>query len=163
MATPKITPAVRYFDPEITKVYFVPTIADKTAVTRLELNAGTDLSDDVADQEGWTVTSEEIETPDLGTRFTSKIGGRTSVEDCSLTMYASQDSVDCRTLLARGTTGYIVWMDGGDVPDNKCDVFPITVISNSAMRSVGDDAARRQVQFSVRDEPAESVTVPALS
>jgi hypothetical protein len=161
MAPPKITPAVRYFDPEVTKVYWVPTIATKTSVTRSELNAGTDLSDDVGDQEGWTVTSEEIETPDLGTRFTSKIGGRTSVDDCSLTMYASSDSVDVRVLLPRGTVGYIVWMDGGDVAGNKCDVFPVTVISNSAMRSVGDDAARRQVQFSVRDEPAESVTVPA--
>lgn len=161
MATPKITPAVRYFDPELTKVYYVPTVANKAAITRAELNAGTDLSDDVADQEGWTVTSEEIETPDLGSRFTSKIGGRTSVDDCNLTMYASEDSVDCRTLLPRGTTGFVVWMDGGDVAGHKCDVFPITVIANSAMRSIGDDAARRQVQFSVRDEPAESVTVPA--
>lgn len=161
MATPALTASTRYFDPELTKVYFVASIADKTAPTRVELSAGTDLSGEIAEISGFTVTSEQIATPDLASRFTSQIGGRTTAEESSLTFYSDQQGVDARTVLARDTTGFILFLDGGDTEGNKMDVYPVTVISVGKMRSVGDEAARLQVQFSVTSEPAEDVSVPA--
>lgn len=163
MATPALSTSTRYFDPEITKVYFVGTIANKSAPTRIELNAGTDLSGEVADLSGWVVAGEPIATPDLGSRFTSNIPGRTQAEDSSLTFYADQEGVDVRAVLPRDTNGFIVWLDGGDTPSNKMDVFPIRVLSNGKQRSVSEDAARIQVQFAITSEPAENVTVPPLT
>jgi hypothetical protein len=162
MAAPEITASVRYFDPEITKCYFLPTIAaaDLTP-TRAEMDAGTDLSPEIAEVSGFTVTSEEINTPDLGSRFTSKIPGRTSAEDSSITFYADQAGNDARTVLPRDTTGYIQWCDGGDVAGNKSQVFPIRVRSLGQLRSVGDESHRLQVQFSITAKPAEDVTIPA--
>ncbi|WP_116042253.1 hypothetical protein [Amycolatopsis palatopharyngis] len=161
MAAPAITASTRYFDPETTKVYYVASIASKSAPTRLELNAGTDLSPEVADITGWNVTGEQIPTPDLGALFTSQIPGRTTSDDSSLTFYADKAGVDVRGTLPRGTNGFIVWLDGGDTANNKMDVYPIRVRSNGKMRSLSNEAARIQIQFSITSEPAENVTVPA--
>lgn len=161
MATPPIVASVRYFDVGTTKIYFLPSIADTTTVTRIEMNAGTDLSREVADIDGWSVTSNEIETPDFSTRFTAKIAGRIEAADSSLTFYSSQNSTDVRALLPRDTTGFILWLDGGDVPTQKMDVYPVKVRAVSKMRSAGSEAARTMIQFSITREPSENVTIPA--
>lgn len=160
MAASPLTASTRYFDPEITKVYFVATIADKSAPTRTEIDAGTDLSGEIADLSGWVVTGEAIQTPDLGSRFTSTIPGRIQAEDSSLTFYSDESGSDVRSVLPRDTAGYILWLDGGDVTGNKMDVFPVRVLSVGKQRSTSE-AARVQVQFSITAEPAEDVDVPA--
>ncbi|KAF4408656.1 phage tail tube protein [Streptomyces lycii] len=159
MAATPITAAVRYYRRGTTKVSWVPTIADKSAPTRAELDAGTELSVEVGEVDGWQVTSEVTETPSLGSRFTSKIDGPITADDSSLTMYASKQGDDVRTLLTRGTDGYVVWMDEGDVAANLMDVFPVRVLSQGKIRSL-DDAAKIQVQFAVTSEPAENVAIP---
>lgn len=161
MAPPELTSSTRYFDPEITKVYFVSTIADKSAPTRTEIDAGTDVSGEIAEIEGWQVTSNNIGTPDLGTRFTGSTPGRLTAEDSSLTFYADQGGQDVRTIMPRDTNGYILWMDGGDVQGNKMDVYPVRVSSNAKMRSLEDEASRIQVQFAITSAPAEDVDVPS--
>jgi len=160
MAPPALATSTRYFDPETTKIYFIPTIATVTAPTRLEIDAGTDLSDEIADLSGWVVSGEDIPTPDAGSRFTSNIPGRINAEGSSLTFYASDDGVDVRTVLPRDTNGFIAWMDGGDVAANKMDVYPVRVLSNGKMRNLGNEAAKLQVQFSITSKPAENVAVP---
>lgn len=158
-ATP-ITSAVRYYRRGVTKVSWVPTIADKSSPTRTELDAGTELSLEVGEIEGWQVTSNVIETPSLGSLFDAKINGSITADDSSLTMYASQSGEDVRTLLTRGSNGFIVWMDTGDTATELMDVFPVRVLSQGKMRTL-DDAAKIQVQFAVTSEPAENVAIPA--
>jgi hypothetical protein len=156
-----ITASVRYFDVGTTKIYYAPTIANTASVTRAELNAATDLSREVADIDGWSVSGTEIEVPDFATRFTAKIAGRIEASDSSLTFYASQNSADVRALLPRDTSGFIIWLDGGDVPTQKMDVYPVKVRAVSKMRSAGSEAARIQIQFSITREPTENSTIPA--
>lgn len=162
MAATPITQSTRYINPATSKVYFCTTISDKSAPTRSELNAGTDLTREIQSVEGWMTTSENVATPDMDTRFTSTIPGRITADDSSLTFYADNTGTDARALLPRDTAGFIVWLDGGDVSGRKMDVFPIRVSSVGKPRSVeGSDAATVQVQFSITSEPAENVTVPA--
>lgn len=161
MPAPVIVASTRYFDPETTKVYFVASIANKNAPTRGELNAGVDLSPEIADLSGWVVAGEQIPTPDLGVLFTANIPGRTAADDSSLTLYADKEGVDVRATLPRGTNGYIVWLDGGDITANKMDVYPIRVRSVGKMRNLSNEAAKIQVQFSITSVPAENVAVPA--
>jgi hypothetical protein len=162
MAAPEITASVRYFDPGITKCIFLPAIAAANLVpTRTEINAGTDLSPEIAEVNGFTVTSGVINTPNMGSRFTGTIPGRTNAEDSSITFYADQAGNDVRTILPRDATGYILWADGGDVAGNKGQVYPIRVQSLGQLRSVGDESHRLQVQFSITSEPNEDVTIPA--
>lgn len=161
MAAPAITASTRYFDPETTKVYFVATIASKAAPTRLELDAGTDLSPEIADLSGWVISGEDVATPDLGTRFTSNIPGREAADDSSLTLYADDGGADARTIMPAGTNGFIVWLDGGDVTANKMDVYPVRVRSVGKMRNLQNEAAKLQFQFSITSKPASNVAVPA--
>lgn len=160
-ATP-IVASSRFINPETTSVYYCASISNKSAPTRSELNAGTDLSGEIQAIEGWMTTSEQVETPDLDSRFTGKIPGRITAEDSSITFYADSTGADARSLLPRDTSGFIVILDGGDVSGRKMDVFPVKVSSVGKSRSVeGSDAATVQIQFSITAVPAEDVTVPA--
>lgn len=162
MAATPITASTRYINPATTKYYFCSTISNKAAPTRPELNAGTDLTREIQAIEGFMTSSEQVETPDADTRFTSTIPGRISAEDSSLTFYADNTGTDARSLLPRDTAGFIVVLDGGDVTGRKMDVFPVRVSSVGKARSVeGSDAATVQVQFAITSEPAENVAVPA--
>ncbi|MEU8279565.1 hypothetical protein ACFYOK_29385 [Microbispora bryophytorum] len=151
----------RYFNPETSQLYWVPSIAIKGAPTRLELDAGTDLSDAIADVNGWMVTSEMIDVPDMGSRFVSKIPGRISANDSSVTYYMDKAGIDAREVMPRDAIGFMVWLDGGDTPGRKMDVFPVTVSSHGKSRSVGAEPARITIAYAITSEPAENVTIPS--
>lgn len=160
MPAGNITASTRYARFGVTRVVYALTVANYLSPTRAEINAGTDLSNEVAEISGFQVNSNFIDTPDLASSFTPKIAGRTSADDSSVTMYASVTSADVRTLLPRGTTGFFMWFDEGDVPGRKYDVFPITVGSAPKDRGL-EDAARIIINVAVTRVPAENVTVPA--
>jgi hypothetical protein len=161
MAATPITPASRFFRPGITKCYWVPSISNIAAPTRSELNAGSDLSKDIADISGWMVSGQKIDTPDLNSRFVSNIPGLTSADESSITFYAGDDGDDVRDLMPRDEDGYVVWLDGGDVAGRLMDVFPTRVLSVGKTRSMGAEAARLVIQYAVTSEPAENVVIPA--
>lgn len=160
VATP-ITPASRFFRPGVTKCYWVVSVANIAAPTRSELNAGSDLSKDILDISGWMVSGQAISTPDLNSRFVGNIPGLTSADESSISFYQGETGVDVRSLMPRDTSGNIIWLDGGDVAGRKMDVFPVRILSLGKTRSMGSEAARLVIQYSVTTEPAENVTIPA--
>lgn len=162
MAATPISSITKYTSRGTTKHYWVPAIADPAAPTRVELDAGTDLSPQVADATGWSVSSTTIPTPDEATRYTSTIPGVIEAETSTLVMYMDKEGVDARVLMPRDESGFICVMDGGDIAANKFDVFPVTVTSVSKGRSVGgSEADRLTFTYAITDEPTENVTVPA--
>lgn len=159
MATP-INASVRYYRRGTTKVLWAPSIANKSAVTRPEINAATALEGETGAMAGWQTTSSTVPTAALGSRFTPVVGGEITASDSSLTFWASKDGDDVRSLLTREAAGFIVWMDEGDVPGQTMDVYPVTVTSQAKVREL-DSAAQIMAQFAVTSEPAENVTIPA--
>lgn len=159
MSTP-INASVRYYRRGVTKVLWVPTIANKNSPTRAELNAGTALEAETGAMSGWQTTSGTVPTPALGSRFTPVVGGEITASDSSLTFWASKDADDVRTLLVREARGFIVWMDEGDVPTQTMDVYPVQITSQAKVREL-DQAAQIMAQFAITSEPAENVTIPA--
>jgi hypothetical protein len=145
----------------LTKVYWVRSIVLYTAPTRLEINSGTDLSGEIAEISGFQVSSATVDTPDLGTRFVPKIAGRINAEDSSLNFYASSTGfTDARSVLPRDTTGYVIFMDGGDVATTgRMDIFPATVTSVPKLRAL-EDPAQVSVTFAVTRVPAEDIAIP---
>lgn len=161
MAAPNIASSSRYINVGTTVVNWVPSISNKNAPTRGELNAGTNLAGENAASDGWSTSTDMAETPDMASRFTSKIPGRISADDSSLTMYADLGGTDARTLMPVDANGFIVWMDGGDVAGRKMDVYPVRVASHSKARSVdGTDAATIEISFAITSQPAENITIP---
>jgi len=162
MTTP-LTATERYISPEVTKVYWVESIADITSPARAELDAGTDLTNEIASMTGWEVAADRVAVPDLGTRFTGRISGRVNPGDAQITFYASQDTEDVRDVLARGDKGFIYIADGGDVPTQKARVFAVEVSAVTPTVDVaGTEAARVVVDFSIT-AVAEQVEIPALT
>lgn len=159
VATP-ITSSARYIPPGVRSYYFCPAIANKAAPTRPELDAGTDLTGEIAAVEGFMVSSDSVETPDLKSRFTSKIPGRITADDSSMNFYADSASDDVRTLLPRDTAGFVVSFPEGDVAGQTMDVFPVKVASAPKQTDI-EAPAQIQVQYTITAEPAEDITVPA--
>ena len=153
----------RFFAPEISKVYFATALVNPGAYTRAEVTAATDITGEIAEISGFSVTSGMIDTPDLGSRFTSQIGGRTTVEASSITFYADLAGNDVREVLSRGTKGYLIFMDGGDVAAQKSDVYKVEVTALGKVRSVGDNAFQLTVSFAITKVPDEDVAIPAAA
>lgn len=161
MAAPKISSSTRFINAGTTVVLWVPAISTKSAPTRGELNAGTNLVNENSAASGWTTKVDQVETPTMDSRFTAKIPGRISADDSSLTMYRDLGGLDAHSLMPVDANGFVVWMDGGDVTGRLMDVFPVRVASHSKPRSTdGKDAAQVEINFSITDQPAEYVTIP---
>jgi hypothetical protein len=161
MVAPNIAAATRYINVGTTVVYWVPAIGTKSAPTRGELNAGTNLVNENSAASGWGTKTDQVETPNMASRFTAKLPGRISADDSTISMYADLGGTDARQLMPVDTNGFIVWLDGGDVTGRKMDVFPVRIASHSKARSVdGKEAAQIEIAFSITDQPAENVTIP---
>lgn len=158
VATP-ITATSRYIPPGTTHYYWVATISNYLSPTRAELNAGSDLTAEVQAVSGFATNSDQQDTPDLGSRFVSKIPGRITADDSSITLYASSNSSDARTLMPRDTAGFIVIFPEGDITGQKMDVFPVKVTGVPKSRDV-ENPATMNFQYAITKVPAENVTIP---
>lgn len=153
--------ATRFSHRGETRIYAVGAIANKTAPTRAELNAGTDLTGSIVGAAGWEVTRNQEEDSDLGTKFAVQFPTDLTVADSSLTFRASRDGTDVRATLPRDTATNIVILHGGDVTGGKMDVYPMKVRTVSKPVEVTPGRAVVTVSFSPSAEPAENVTIPA--
>lgn len=159
MAPPTLTATLRYYPPGTRKFYWMPTSANYNAPTRAELNAGVDLSPEVAEVAGWGVTSNSIEVPDLSGRFVPKIPAQIVADDSTLTIYASSTSNDVRSVLPRDTSGFIVVLPEGDITGQKMDVFPVKVAATAFDQTI-TDPGRIIITFSITKVPAQNATIP---
>lgn len=152
----------KFFRRGVSKARFLPAVAASSLVpTRAEITAGTDLSPSVADITGWEFANAAIATPNLAEVFTSNIPGEDTVGDSAIVLYDLDEGAPLRTTLAKGTNGFIMWMPYGDVPTKRAEVFPVRVAVVSDEKSMGNDAARFSVGFSVTAQPNTAVTIPA--
>lgn len=161
MAATPISTVARFIPEGKWHFNFLPAVATLSSPTRAEINAGTDLSPQVASYGAWTVTSNPVNTPDLASTFVPTIPGLTSADGTTLSMYADPTGADARTLLPRNTTGYILVLPGGDVPGSKMNVFQVKVSQSSPSSSIGGNPATIEIAFTPLQAPAENVTIPA--
>lgn len=163
MPTPLATAAVRFGDNATTVISWLPSISAATLTpTRAELTAGINIGVDLVDLDGWSIEAEQIDTQALNDQFQTKIPGSLSAPDSSLTFFTSKTGVDIRATLPRGTSGYVCFLDGGDISGNKMEVYPVTVTSNAVMRSLqSKDASKIKVGFAITRSPGQNLTVPA--
>lgn len=148
----------------VTKIMFLPTVASTSLLpTRAEISAGTNYTNQINALEGWNISNQPIDTPDMASTFVAKIDGDDTAADSSLTFYEDSTLADIEEDLAKGTSGVIAIFSKGDVPGGKgLDVFPVKVASNSKGYSTGNEAAMITVQFVITDRPALNQTVPSI-
>ena len=142
-------------------------IATIQAPTRAELEAGTNLTSEVADYSGFSKSADNVDAPDLGTRFVSQIVGQIKPADSSLVIWSDVSSDDIRMVLPQDTSGFIVVFPEGDGPADGgsgtlMDVWPVKVSSESD-EGKSTDPAQRTISFAITGEPAMNVTIPDAS
>lgn len=148
----------RFMRKGITKVYFCPTIATPTAPTTAEITAGTALTGQVAELNGFTFSNAPIDVPDLSSAFVKKIPGEDTVEDSSIVFYEDKTTNPISTALAKGTVGFVVIFYAGTAGSNpaaadKCEVWGCIIASNSRRYTAGNEAAQYEVVFTLTDPP----------
>lgn len=155
-------PVKKYMRRGTSKFYFVPTIANTNMIpTRAELSAGTEFAEYIAAMDGWTVTNNEIETPNMADTYDSTIPGSDKADQSSFTFYEDEVDADLETTFAKGTTGYVVILRKGDVPgNNSMDVFPIRVATLSPQYTADNEAAKFMATCSITDRPLQGAAVP---
>ncbi|WP_425834187.1 hypothetical protein [Streptomyces fractus] len=153
----------RFFRRGIAKIYWVKNLADPEHPTRTEISEPNrfDLTDAVASVEGWALSNEAIETPDMGSTFNSSIPGNDTAEDSSLTFYEDRYSNEVEQQLTKGAAGYLLLLRKGDIPGSpSMDVFPAQVATRSASYTTDNEAAQFEVSFTITEEPALDTVVP---
>jgi hypothetical protein len=153
----------RFFRRGISKITFVPTIADVAVPSRAEIDAGTKLSPQIGDIGGLQFTNSPIATPDLESTFTTTIPGEDTSDNPQLTFYDDDSAEVIRTALAKGTKGYLVLLPYGDVPTKRAEVWPVESTGVNDEWSTGNDPARFTVQFGVTAVPDQDSVVPAAA
>ena len=163
MVAPSIGSAQRYRALGNLHFVFIPTIAATNMTpTRAEINAGDDITSQVAEWEGFTTTSEKIDTPDLISTFVSSIPGQQTADDSSITLYDDLAGSPLIDIFPRDTTGYMLLMDQGDTPTRRMDVYPVQVASLQRVRAL-DAATMLRVALTITRAPAEGVVIPAAT
>jgi hypothetical protein len=154
----------RYVAPETTKTYLVDTLANYTSPLRAELDAGIDLTAEIATATGWELTADNVAVPDGGSLFTSQVPGRINPGDAAIAFYASRDTADVRDVIERGDEKYVIHLHGGDVEGQKMDIWPVRVRSVSApIDYAASSAAMINILFAITGVPAENVAIPAAA
>jgi hypothetical protein len=156
----------RYFRRGTTKIYFASTITDIDAPTEAEMAAATDITCDIAEVSGFSFSNSPIDVPDMCSTFVKNIPGEDTVEDSSMTFYEDNVSNPTKTLLAKGTEGYIVFFPygitgGAPSAGDEAEVWVVSVASNTRQWSAGNEAAKYMVEYTATETPDQDAVVVA--
>jgi len=149
-----------------TKVAFVPTIADKTAPTVTELQAGTELQHVITADGlvGFEATTAEVDNTSLASTFDTRKAGRASFSGTMLRLKKQSGTDTVKSTLTRGTSGFIVirrslpesqpWAASDEV-----EVYPIECGAPRLLPPEANSVERYEVPTMITDEPVLDATV----
>ncbi|MFE7129333.1 hypothetical protein ACFVIM_00540 [Streptomyces sp. NPDC057638] len=155
----------RFMRRGVTKFFFLPKVTATPPVpSRTELTTATELSEAISDIEGWALENAAIDTPDMGSKFTTSIDGEDKADSSSFTFYEDQVDDSLERLLSKGVEGFVVILRKGDIPGGKSmDTFPVRVGSRSASYTAAAEPAKFKVSFVITDQPVLDSPVPAAA
>lgn len=149
----------RFYRRGISKMKFLPAVAGASP-TRAEINAGVDISPQVADINGFSLQNQPITTPDLSTSFDTQIAGSDQAADSSVTMYDDNASATIRNAMAKGTAGYMVLFPYGDTTTKRLEVYAVTSTGVNDQWSTAAEAAKYIASFAVTSTPNQNGVTP---
>lgn len=158
-----MTAVQKFFRRGVTKVWYLPAVANLAAPTAAEFTAGQDITPGMQSLSGFTSSNQAIDTPDADVSFTSNIPGEDRPEASSLTYYEDQLTDAIRTLLPELTIGYIVICPKGKVATKPAEVWPIRVSAVNRVIDFGNVAALEVFQFATTAAPNKSAVLPSFA
>lgn len=140
---------------------YVPAIANMAAPTAAEINAGVDLTGQIAEISGFNYKNEKIDTPDLADNFVSSIPGEDVVDDSALTFYLDNLSAALWTSQAPGTAGFMVINFFARAAGSKTRVWPSLSAGRNDVMTLDADAAKFMVDYTISSRPELDAVWPA--
>jgi len=162
-------------------VRYVPTIADISAPTVAEITAGVNLSHHMTrDGLKTPFTGNTIDASDAGSQFNSTAPGTYGGDALEYTGHRdSKAATDLAwTTLEFGVTGFLVVAragfaqgadtglgtpDGAPTVGDRCEVYPISVISRAPADTADNQTSQFTAQAAITGEPAQDAVVAAGS
>lgn len=170
MAQPAPTvldPVAGFIPTGTTRYWFIPTIASGTSPSLAECSAGTDLTNVISAIAGFSGTSNTVDFPNAGSRWTSKIAGMITADDSSFTINrdktGADDALDLFSDGSDGTTptsGFFAILPRGNVASAKMRVFPIQVTSLQDSTDL-QAGYMTTVNVAITEPPSNWITIPA--
>jgi hypothetical protein len=145
----------------MTRVAYVPAIANNAAPTTTELNAGLLLQTIITADGlmGFEASTAEVDTTSLASTFNTKTIGRDDFSGTGLRLKKQTSGDTAYTTLVRGTTGYIVirrdvlettaWTASQSV-----EVYPITVGQSKFLPPEANSVRKYEVPTPITSAPA---------
>lgn len=138
------------------KFSFVPTIADTSAPTVLEIDAGTDVTEWFASLDT-PLDGSAVPAPNLSTAFRVTVAGKYGGEITG-EAYRDDTADDAWALFPRNTTGYMVIrrFGGSDVAyavADELEVWHVRVITRSPAPMDEEGVQMFTITMAVLDEP----------
>lgn len=150
-----------FFRRGLSKIHFVPSVANPAAPTRAEIDAGTDLSPGIAEISGFNFANSPIMTPKLSTTFTTQILGEDTSDASSLTFYDDDTDDEMRAAVVKGTVGVLVFFPYGDVTGARAETWPTVSAGANDQWTMANEAAKFVASFGIREAPEQEAVVPA--
>lgn len=150
---------MRFMRKGTTKFYFAPTIASTALIpTAVEVNAGTHITPQTNEVNGFAFTNDVIETRDMDTTFVGNIPGEDTAEASNMVFYEDKTTNPIKVALAKATTGFVCAFFAGiagalPAAADKCDVWPVTIAANVRQYTAANEAAMWRAQFAMTAEP----------
>lgn len=158
-----LAPYPRYFPPGTRKYYWVTSIANQAAPTRAELNAGTDITGQVASVTGFVLQVNVSDVTPLGSSTVLWLNTTTdpsSFGTNEIILYASQNSIDdARLVMPAGSAGFLVFLFEGDITGQLCEVWPANV-NEMYFEQATDTPGEIHFEFTITGAPSQNVTIP---
>lgn len=152
----------------VLELFYAPVVADKLAPTTGELGSGVDLTPWLT-RDGLSTprTGNTLDVAGVDSLYNATARGSFGGDPISVTLFRDNDSDndDGWDTLTDITDGFLVVFrfgtsgESGPADGDRCEVWPIEVISRSMQDIANDTAQRFQAQCAVPVPPADSAVV----
>lgn len=160
----------RYIYPGTAKVYFLPSVASISSVTRAEINAATatltspasTAEEGLREMSGFEASNSDSDAADVSSRFQKTVPGLISGGSAQSVHTSSSTTKSVFNALAPDTTGYVLICPEGDAASRPYECFPVRVSArNRANPTRSGDVATFTVSYSITEAPYQSGSLPA--
>jgi hypothetical protein len=153
----------RYIHAGQTAIYWVQTIATIAWPTRPEIDAGIDLTRQVAAVIGWRASRRTRPVLVYGVDFEAQLEGLRYVDDSRLVFYGHRTGPGVVQTIPEGSVGHIVMVYGGDAAGHPMDVWPVRVAGYGRGIELNEEPARVDAQYVIFKAPALDLLAPAVA
>ncbi|WP_333770945.1 phage tail tube protein [Streptomyces sp. IBSBF 2435] len=160
-------------------VRFAPTVVDMAAPTAAEVTAGVNLTNHMT-RDGLKTpsTGNTIDAADAGSRFNATAPGTYGGDAAEYTGHRDSKTANdlAWTTLEAGTAGFLIVAragfhqnattglgspDGAPTAADRCEVYPVTVISRAPSDTGDNETAKFTAQMAITGEPVQDAVVAA--